>query len=94
MTMSVDMAGWPHDIHGSIINITRLGNGRALLLARLSGYRTGEVVFVRGIKVERHLALNQGAREVAIYNLIMEGDHHYREGPLTTCYPSDSFSAR
>lgn len=80
------LSGWPHDIRGSIANITRLGNGRVMLAIKLSGCKRGELAFVRGIQLERHAAIKQGASYVEIYNLVKEGEGYYKESPLTTCY--------
>lgn len=86
-----DPDGWPYDVQGTIIEVRKLGNGRTLLIVKPKEYMGGEAVFIRDIQVERHVAINQGAREVALYNLVKEGDRHYKEGALTTCYPASPF---
>jgi hypothetical protein len=85
-------ARWPHDLQGPILGITGLHNGRLLLTISPGGVRTGEVVTIRDVQPGRHLFPNLAGGEVVLYDLIKESDQHYREGPLTTCYPKHSLS--
>ena len=76
--------GWPKDAWGTVVEKKILRNGLGkIVLTPLSG---NSPVYIRGLRLERHAALNT-FKKIGVFSLCSDNsDNCYKEGQLTTIY--------
>ncbi len=76
--------GWPNDTWGTVAEKKRLGNGLWKIV--LTSLSSASLINVRGLRLERHSALNI-FQKVGVFSLYSDSsNNNYKEGPFTTIY--------